>query len=239
MKPIEHFSPEGISRVLCIVAHPDDMEYGGSAAIAEWSSAGIEVTYLLLTAGEAGIRDRNPEEVMLIRAEEQREACTIVGVHHLEILNHPDGELTHTLELRKNIARKIREYRPHAVVTMTWELESAWGLNHADHRATGTATIDAIRDADNPWVFSDLLDSEGLAPWKTEQLIVLGHRPSHAILISPEACELGIRSLEAHREYLAALPDHPVPREMIPTMLARGGEAAGTDLALLVRVFDT
>src|SRR5690606_17009989 len=107
MNTLKLYSAESITRVLCIVAHPDDMEYGGSAAVAEWTRAGIEVMYLLLTAGEAGIRDRNPEEVMLIRAEEQQEACTIVGVRHLEILSHPDGELTPTLELRKSIARKI------------------------------------------------------------------------------------------------------------------------------------
>src|SRR5690625_7097462 len=75
----ELFSSEGIDRVLCVVAHPDDMEYGASAAVAEWTSRGVEVAYLLLTAGEAGIRHMRPEDVAPMRAEEQRAACDIVG----------------------------------------------------------------------------------------------------------------------------------------------------------------
>lgn len=46
---------EDWSRVLCVVAHPDDMEYGSSAAVAAWTARGVEVTYLLLTSGEAGM----------------------------------------------------------------------------------------------------------------------------------------------------------------------------------------
>src|SRR5690625_7932686 len=80
---VELFSPDGIERMLCVVAHPDDMEYGASAAVAEWTARGVEVAYLLLTAGEAGIRDMYPAEVGPLRAQEQRKACEIVGVEHL------------------------------------------------------------------------------------------------------------------------------------------------------------
>src|SRR5690625_7046854 len=76
---LELFTEE-VDRVLCVVAHPDDMEYGGSAAVAEWTSRGVQVAYLLLTAGEAGLRDREPAEVAALRAEEQRRACELVGV---------------------------------------------------------------------------------------------------------------------------------------------------------------
>ena len=48
---------DGVERVLCVVAHPDDMEYGASAAVAAWTAAGLEVTYLLLTRGEAGMAE--------------------------------------------------------------------------------------------------------------------------------------------------------------------------------------
>jgi len=43
---------ESFQRVLCVAAHPDDMEYGVSAAVARWTARGIEVAYLLLTRGE-------------------------------------------------------------------------------------------------------------------------------------------------------------------------------------------
>lgn len=237
MNTLELCDTSNIQRVLCIVAHPDDMEYGGSAAVAEWTRQGIEVGYLLLTAGEAGIRDRSPLEVGPLRAAEQREACDIVGVADLEILNHPDGELVASLELRKSIARKIREFRPDTIVTMSWNLEVGWGLNHSDHRATGISVVDAIRDADNPWVFPDLSEFEGLPAWKTRWLYVLMHNPAHAIEVSGESVELAIRSLEAHRDYLAALADHPIPREMITGILTEGGAAADVDYALPIRAY--
>ena len=61
-------------RVLCVVAHPDDTEYGISAAVNAWTKSGIDVSYLLLTSGEAGMK-RDPAEVGPLRAEEQRAAC--------------------------------------------------------------------------------------------------------------------------------------------------------------------
>ena len=165
MTTLPFFDDSGINRVLCIVAHPDDMEYGGSAAVARWTGMGIEVSYLLLTAGEAGMRSRDPEEVGPLRAQEQRQACHEVGVEDLQVLDFPDGMLEPTLELRRQIARQIRHVRPDAVVTQPWDLEVEWGLNHADHRAAGIATVDAIRDADNPWVFRELREDQGLEAW--------------------------------------------------------------------------
>ncbi|MFD0851679.1 PIG-L deacetylase family protein, partial [Actinomadura adrarensis] len=51
MEPV----PEDWERALAIVAHPDDLEYGCSAAIAKWTSQGKHVVELLATRGEAGI----------------------------------------------------------------------------------------------------------------------------------------------------------------------------------------
>ncbi len=46
---------EGFRRVLCVVAHPDDAEYGLSACVHRWVRQGTTVAYLLLTSGEAGM----------------------------------------------------------------------------------------------------------------------------------------------------------------------------------------
>ena len=83
---------ESFQRVLCVVAHPDDMEYGTSAAVARWTARGIEVGYLLLTRGEAGMPNP-PEETARLRVAEQQAACAVVGVKHLTVLEHPDGVL--------------------------------------------------------------------------------------------------------------------------------------------------
>lgn len=226
------------SRVLCVVAHPDDMEYGASAAVATWARRGIEVTYLLLTSGEAGMQ-RPPEEVGPLRAAEQQRACDTVGVHELRILDHPDGMLMPTLELRRDIARVMRQVRPDAVVVANFDLEAYGGFNQADHRAAGLAAVDAVRDADNTWVFRELADDEGLAKWHTSWLLVAGHpQPTHAVSVDEEAVAASVASLECHEAYLADLPGHPKPADFIPMILAQGGEAAGVDHAVLFRAYD-
>lgn len=237
MTELPLFDDSAIDRILCVVAHPDDMEYGGSAAVAKWTDEGKEVAYLLLTRGEAGIRDRHPDEVAELRAAEQRRACNIVGVDDLEILDFPDGLLEPDHELRRAIARKIREFRPNAVVVTNFDLKVEWGLNHVDHRHAGIATVDAIRDADNPWIFTDLED-EGLEAWKADTLLVNGTRPTHAVALTGEHVDRGVRSLEAHKIYLEALSDHPAPEDMIPGIITSGGELAGVDYALPIAVID-
>lgn len=236
MTTLERFDPTGIRRVLCVVAHPDDMEYGGSAAVAEWTAQGIEVSYLLLTAGEAGMRHLPPEQTGPLRAAEQREACDIVGVKNLTILDLPDGLVEHSAETRRRIALAIRQTQPDAVITMTWDLDAGWGLNHVDHRSTGLAVVDAIRDADNPWLFREQL-TDGITEWKTTWLLATAHRPTHAIEVSARGLELGIASLAAHREYLAALTDHPTPTDLVTGVLTGGGEQAGLRYALPVHAY--
>ena len=237
MTDLPLFDDVDLSRILCIVAHPDDMEYGASAAVAKWTGQGKTVSYLLLTHGEAGIRNLPPVEVGPLRAEEQANACRIVGVDDLEILDFPDGLLEPDQALRHAIAKRIREFRPDAVMISDWRLEARWGLNHVDHRAAGEATIDAIRDADNPWLFTDLADS-GLAAWKANRLLVTGSAPTNAIELSAEDVAKGVASLEAHKVYLEALGDHPDPNEMITDICKSAGEEAGVEYALPVQVID-
>lgn len=224
---VQEFTPEGIERMLCVVAHPDDMEYGASAAVAMWTSRGVEVTYLLLTAGEAGIRDLAPNETRALRTREQQHACDIVGATDLVILDFPDGLLEHSVELRAAIAEQIRRAKPQAVMATDWALEVPWGLNHVDHRAVGLATVDAIRDADNPWIFP-----EAGQAWATTWLLVTGAESTHVIELDEDAVRKGIDSLNAHEAYLAALPDHPPAEDIVGGAAAGGAElarAAGLD----------
>lgn len=219
--PLAFFDDSDVQRVLCVVAHPDDMEYGGSAAAARWSALGIEVSYLLLTAGEAGMRNVKPEEAAPLRAAEQRAACAAVGVEDLTILDLPDGTLDSSLSTRKHIARHIRRTRPEVVLTQPWELNVEWGLNHADHRAAGLAAVDAVRDADNPWVFHDLVTEEGLSPWAVTWLVVPNSSaPSHLIDVSGKPIQQAVRSLEAHTRYLEELGGDFDPRAMLEGITA-------------------
>ncbi|GAA4779686.1 PIG-L deacetylase family protein [Citricoccus nitrophenolicus] len=228
----------GWSRVLCVVAHPDDMEYGASAAVAAWTARGVEVTYLLLTAGEAGMAEP-PDVVGPVRAAEQRHACAEVGVGEPLILDHPDGLLEYGLDLRRDIVRVVRQVRPDAVVTANFDVEAYGGLNQADHRAAGMAVVDAVRDADNPWVFRDLAEDEGLQKWHSSALLVAGHeRPTHAVAVDQAAVDAAVASLNRHEAYLRHVTGHPKPEEFIPEILRDGGVRAGVDHAVVFRVFD-
>ena len=236
--PLPPLPEDGIERVLCIVAHPDDMEYGASAAVAAWTAVGVEVTYLLLTRGEAGMAEA-PEIVGPLREREQRRACEIVGVADLRCLDHPDGMLEHGLAVRRDIARVVRRVRPQLVLTANFDLEAYGSLNQADHRAAGLAAVDATRDAANPWVFRELAETEGLDAWKTTALGVLGHpEPTHAKAVGEEQVQAAVDSLHAHAAYLEHVTGHPLPEEFIPEILRAGGRAAGTEHAVVVRRFE-
>jgi LmbE family N-acetylglucosaminyl deacetylase len=152
------------------------------------------------------------------------------------VLDHPDGMLVSSLDLRRDIAREIRRFRPDVVVTGSWEVEVPWGLNQADHRAAGLACLDAVRDADNTWVFPELAAEEGLAKWGVTWLLVSGDaRPTHGVDVSGEPLERGIASLESHRAYLADLSGHPAPRELLTGATAGAGASLGVANAVLFR----
>jgi LmbE family N-acetylglucosaminyl deacetylase len=236
--PLELLHLDGGERVLCAVAHPDDMEYGASAAVAEWTDRGIAVTYLLLTAGEAGIDTMAPPDTARARAEEQRRACAQVGVEDLRILDFPDGVLEPSLALRRAVAGVIRDVRPTTLLTLGWDVEMPWGLNQSDHRVAGLSVLDAARDAGNRWVFPDITGADGqvLDRWQADQLLVFGSPgPTHAVAVSEGSVERSIASLEQHEIYLAALDDHPAPRDLIGGVTAEAGARAGVSHAVPFR----
>lgn len=230
-RDMNRWDESGVERVLLVAAHPDDAEYGTSAAVAEWTSRGIGVGYLLLTAGEAGMQ-RPPKEARTIRAAEQQQAGELVGIERLTILDFPDGTLEYGLPLRRAIAREIRTYQPHAVITGSGELFVPWGIDHPDHRAAGVAAIDAVRDADNPWVFQELHAEEGLEPWSTSWLMLTDREADVFVPVTQAAEAKAVASLEAHDEYLADLSDHPAPADFIPEMLQEMGSTAGIPRAV-------
>ena len=214
---LTHLDVSGIKKILVVVAHPDDPEYGLSAATHAWiENEDIEVGYLLLTSGEAGIAAMLPEECGPLRADEQRKACDAIGVTSLEILDFPDGHLVYNLELREAIARTIRQFQPDAIVTLPMSLELPMGLNQADHRVVGLAALDAARDAANPWVFRELSEPA----WSARQLwIVNDIAADHVYRVSDDDEQAAIASLASHEQYLAALDDHPAAKEFIPMVL--------------------
>jgi LmbE family N-acetylglucosaminyl deacetylase len=150
-------------------------------------------------------------------------------------LDFPDGMVEYGIPLRRAIAGQIRSFQPDVVISGAGELFVPWGIDHADHRAVGHATIDAVRDAGNRWLFTEQLD-EGLTPWDTSTLLLTGTQPSHYVEVSESAVEKAVASLAAHEQYLADLPDHPAPTDFIPQMLAEQGSAVKVPYAMAFQV---
>jgi LmbE family N-acetylglucosaminyl deacetylase len=229
--PLEPF-PEDWGRALAVVAHPDDLEYGGAAAVARWTREGRSVAYLLVTRGEAGIDGMDPAEAAGVRTDEQRASAAVVGVDEVEFLDHPDGMLEYGLPLRRDIAAAIRRHRPDVVVAVNHrETYGGVALNMADHRVTGAATIDAVRDAANRWVFRDLA-AAGLEPWAGVRhlAVIASPQPTHAVDVG-ETFDLGVESLRCHAAYLAGL-GAPDPESFLRRGAEATGAAFGCDLAV-------
>ncbi len=225
--------------VLCVVAHPDDIEYGTSAVVHRWVGEGARVAYFLLTRGEAGIDTMSPEEAGPAREAEERESARRVGVEAVEFGGLVDGAIEYGVPLRREIAAAIRRHRPDLVVGQNWaEFFGPNMVNQADHRAVGLATLDAVADAGNRWLHRDLLD-EGLEPWGGVKVMAVAGSPapSHYVEVTEEEFEASVHSLEAHDAYNSALPtDFPVPRDLIQMILGGGGQAAGVERAWTAQV---
>jgi LmbE family N-acetylglucosaminyl deacetylase len=225
-------------RALVVVPHPDDMEYGGAAAIARFTRAGKWVGYTLLTSGEAGIDALSPEECAPVREAEQRAACALVGVDTVEFLGFPDGMLEYGLPLRHAIAAAIRRHRPDVVITVNFrETYGGRMLNQADHVTAGRAVVDAARDAGNRWVFRDLL-AAGLEPWGGVRAVWAAGspEPTHAVDVT-ETFDAGLASLHAHQAYVDGLgPDSPDPAEFLEGFARQAGSQLGVPMAVSFEV---
>ena len=228
-----------VGRVLAVVAHPDDLEYGAAAAVAAWTRAGHEVAYLLVTRGEAGIDGLAPEEAGPLREREQRASARLVGVETVEFLDHADGTIEAGLRLRRDLAAAVRRHRPDTLLLFnhreTWAPHQ---LNSPDHRAVGQAALDAVGDAGNRWVFRDLERDLGLAPHRVRHaLVAASPAATHGLDVSATV-DAAVASLAEHRAYLDGLGDHPMADpEIVRVFLEMAGQRFGGVPTLAVELF--
>jgi len=235
--------PEDWERCLAIVAHPDDLEFGASSALARWTGQGKTVVEVLATRGEAGIDGLEPGECAKLRTAEQEASGAIVGASAVEFLDHPDGTLTPSLELRRDLARAMRRHRPDVVLTLSFR-EGFWGgppgmWNHADHRVLGEAVVDAVRDAANRWVFPELRD-EGHEPWAGVRFVLAAASPQSTHYTDVTGTlDNGIASLSAHRAYLDGLGTDFDPETFLRSITESTGRSLGVGAAVTFELIGT
>ena len=218
--------PEDWERALAVVAHPDDLEYGASAAVARWTAMGKDVRYVLATRGEAGIDSMPPSEAGPLRSKEQVSAAAAVGVSVVEFLDHPDGLVINGIELRRDLAAAIRRHQPEVIIGSNYR--DRWGdsgpWNHVDHRELGRALPDAVRDAANRWLFT-----EAGEPWNGVSWIAYASSPvpTHGVDVTDHLAA-GVASLRCHRIYIESLGDPSFnPDSFLSNSCQQVGETLG------------
>jgi LmbE family N-acetylglucosaminyl deacetylase len=229
-----------VERVLCVLAHPDDVDFGSAGTIATWVDAGIEVAYLLVTRGDAGGFDDTPREQMpILRESEQRAAAAAVGVKQVEFLDgYRDGILEPTIALRRDITAGIRRFRPDRILTSSplrrWDRMA--GPSHPDHLAAGEATTCAVYpDARNPFTFTDI----GLDAWTVREIWYSGGpNPDHFIDIT-DVFPRKLAALRAHVSQTAHLVGFEQMLRDRHAMVARAGGLPDGRLAEGYSIFST
>lgn len=196
-----------ITRVLVVTAHPDDADFGAAGTVALLTDRGVEVTYLLVTDGDAGGNERATDHAGMagLRRAEQTAAAACVGVTDLRFLGYPDGTVVASPELRRDIARVIRQVRPDLVITHHPDRNYRFiAPSHPDHRAVGAAALDAVYpDARNPYAFPELLEREGLEAWTVREVwLTGGPQVDHWVDITP-AIDRKLAALRAHESQVA------------------------------------
>jgi LmbE family N-acetylglucosaminyl deacetylase len=200
---------------LVVVAHPDDAEFGCAGTIAAWAREGWEA-YLVVCTDAAGggsdeATDVGPQarrRITETRRAEQRAASAILGLREVIFLDYVDGLLMPSLELRRDLVRLLRRYRPARVICQSpdrvWRPLMSLGRHHPDHLAAGQAALAALYPAaQNPWDFPELL-GEGLLPHKVREIYIMGApEPNHAVDITA-TLDLKLVALRAHESQVGA-----------------------------------
>ena len=219
---------------LAIVAHPDDAEFGCAGTLALWAREGWQVYLAICTDASGGgsdeARDVGPAARRAItdtRKAEQHAAAAVLGLRGVFFLDYPDGLLTPSLDLRRDLVRLIRTVRPTRLLCQsperTWKPSYSVPRHHPDHLAAGAATMAAMYPAaQNPWDFPELL-AEGLEPHKVRELFVTSAPEINFAVDISSTLDVKIASLRAHHSQLGA--DFERVETLVREWAANNGQA--------------
>jgi LmbE family N-acetylglucosaminyl deacetylase len=227
-----------VERVLAVTAHPDDVDFMAAGSIARWTAAGIEVSYCIVTDGDAGGFDPSVDrsEIAGIRRAEQQAAAAAVGVHDVRFLGWADGRVEVSLDLRRAIAQVIREVRPQRLLGQA-PLRNLvrTPASHPDHIAVGEATMCAVYpDARNPFAFVEHADFAALADWTVSEVWLGGlERANHYVDVT-DVYDAKVAALRAHVSQAPGVADLDA---LLSDWLGRQAAAAGLAQGRLAEAF--
>jgi LmbE family N-acetylglucosaminyl deacetylase len=233
---VAEFVPQS---AMSIHAHPDDQDFTVAGTLAKWSRAGCEIVSVIITSGDAGSNDPGKQadyksELAALRQKEQRAANSILGARETIFLGYPDGQLTPSLQLRRDLTRLIRRHKPEVVVAGD---PSAWFygndyINHPDHRAAAEAALYAVfPSAGSRMMFVELLE-EGLPPHNVSRLYIHGSdKPDTWVDISG-TIDFKLEALKQH----SSQPDTHGSEKMVREWAAEEGRPKGLRQAEAFRV---
>jgi LmbE family N-acetylglucosaminyl deacetylase len=135
--------------LLAVFAHPDDESFRPGGILALLAAAGVRVTLLTATRGEAGDCGDpplcRPEDLPALREKELRCACAALGIESLRLLDYRDGCLGEVdpEQLTARIFETAQEVHPQVMLSFGPD-----GLSgHPDHIAIGRYAAEAFRRA--------------------------------------------------------------------------------------------
>jgi LmbE family N-acetylglucosaminyl deacetylase len=191
---------------MIIGAHPDDSEFGIAGTVAQWTSEGKHVVYVICTNGNKGTTDpkMTPARLTPIREKEQRAAAKVLGVKDVVFLGYDDQALEDTPEFRKKLVKEIRTYRPRIVAAPDPYRRYIW---HRDHRIAGQVALDAVYPfARDRLAYPDLYKA-GFLPHKVRELLFWGAEEPNHFLDVTQTYDIKLSALRCHKSQLSQF-DH-------------------------------
>ena len=186
-------------RVMVVTAHPDDSEFGAAGTVAKLVRDGCEVTYVIVTNGSKGSSDRSmtSERLIRIRDEEQRNAARTLGVERVQFLGYEDGEVEDTRDLRRDVSREIRRWRPDLVICQSPNRSYNLGASHRDHRTVGGVVLDCVYPlARDHLAFPELLPD--YEPHKVREIYVMQWENPQLVVDISDVMDIKIKALACH-----------------------------------------
>lgn len=228
-----------VQRALAVFAHPDDAEFNFGGTVARLTRLGAEVDYVCCTDGCRGGPDpRTPDaELAAIRTAEQRAAAAVLGVEDVEFLGYRNGTLEVTVELRRDIVRQIRRFKPDVILTMPPHrvFDAHISLSHAEHIAVGEATLIAVYpEARSIRSYPELLD-EGLEPHRVQEVWIPAVGDANLLVDVSEFTDLKAQAIRHHRSQVEGWD---FDRDLAPRMRAAGARL-GCEYAETFQVVET